>query len=141
MIKIDSTRDKQDIVPAVMPSMSSSKKRWLKYLYSCRTRTGLATMDNDAKSCYDRIICNLAMIVSQYFGMSNNASSTQAKTLQEMKFRLRTAIRESHFFYQHSSQTPVHGTGQGSCASPVLWLTISSILMDCLAQLGQGMTI
>jgi hypothetical protein len=25
----------------------------MKYLYSILTRTGLATMDNDAKSCYD----------------------------------------------------------------------------------------
>jgi hypothetical protein len=30
--------------------------------------------------------------------------------------------------------------GQGSCISPALWLIISSILMDCLAQLGNGMT-
>jgi hypothetical protein len=57
-----------------------------------------------------------------------------------MKFRLRTAIGESKRYYQHSATTPVHGTGQGSCASPALWLIISSILMDCLAQLGQGMT-
>jgi hypothetical protein len=55
-------------------------KNEMKYLYSCLTRTELATMDNDAKSCYDRIICNLAMIISQYFGMSQNASSTQAQT-------------------------------------------------------------
>jgi hypothetical protein len=35
----------------------------MKYLYCRETRTGMATMDNDAKSCYDQIICNLAMIV------------------------------------------------------------------------------
>jgi hypothetical protein len=95
----------------------------MKYLYSCLTRTGLATMDNDAKSCYDCITCNLAMIVSQYFGMSANASSTQAQTLREMKFRLQTAIGESKRFYQHTSSTPVHGT----CASPALWLLIMVI--------------
>jgi hypothetical protein len=55
-------------------------------------------MDNDARSCYDCIICNLAMIVSQYFGMSANASATQVKTLKEMKFRLRTAMGDSNFF-------------------------------------------
>jgi hypothetical protein len=38
----------------------------MKYLYSRLTTTHLATMDNDAKSCYDRIVCNLAMIISQY---------------------------------------------------------------------------
>jgi hypothetical protein len=72
--------------------------------------------------------------------MSAKASSTQATTLQEMQFRLRTAIGESQQFYKHSSTPPVNGTGQGSCVSPALWLIISSILMDCSAQLGHGMT-
>jgi hypothetical protein len=38
------------------------------------------------------------------------------------------------------TDTPVHGTGQGSCASPAIWLLISSILMDCLSELGNGLT-
>lgn len=45
----------------------------MKYLYLRLTKTGLATMDNDAKSCYDRIICNLAMIISRFYGMPKNA--------------------------------------------------------------------
>jgi hypothetical protein len=36
---------------------------------------------------------------------------------------------------------PVHGTGQGSCASPCIWLLISSILMDCLEQAATGMSL
>jgi hypothetical protein len=35
----------------------------MKHLYAILTRTGLATMDNDAKSCYDRIICNYLNIL------------------------------------------------------------------------------
>jgi hypothetical protein len=112
----------------------------MKYLYAHLTRTGMATMDNDAKSCYDRIICNLAMMVSKYFGMSARACSTHATTLKNMRFRLRTALGDSGRFYNHTEATPVHGSGQGSCASPCLWLLISSILMDCLAELGTGMT-
>ena len=111
----------------------------MKYLYSRLSRTALATMeDNDAKSCYDRIICNLAMIISQYFGMSNRACKMQSTTLEKMQFRLRTAIGDSINKYSHSATTPIHGTGQGSCASPAIWLTISSILMDCLSELAGG---
>jgi hypothetical protein len=33
----------------------------MKYLYASLTRTPLGTIDNDAKSCYDRIICSLAI--------------------------------------------------------------------------------
>lgn len=113
----------------------------MKYLYATLTRTGLATMDNDAKSCYDRIICNLAMMVSQYFGVSREAASMQAETLQKMIFRIRTAIRDSQRAYRHSASTPIHGTGQGSCASPAIWLLVCSSLMDCLSKLGFGMTL
>jgi hypothetical protein len=87
-------------------------------------------MDNDAKSCYDRIVCNLAMIVSQDYGVKQNMTSLQATT----------AFGEATHTYQHSPTTPIHGTGQGSCGSPAIWLLISSILMDCLSSLGGGMT-
>jgi hypothetical protein len=113
----------------------------MKYLYATLTRTGLETMDNDAKSCYDRIICNLAMMVSQVYGITKEAASTQAITLQHMCFRIRTAIGDSKQFYQHSETAPIHGTGQGSCASPAIWLLVSSLLMDCLSHIGSGMTI
>jgi hypothetical protein len=99
----------------------------------------MATMDNYARSCYDRIICNLAMIVSQYFWLSTTTTATQAKTLLKMRYRLRTALGDSKRYYTHTLKTPVHGTGQGRCASPCIWLLISSILMDCLSELGGGL--
>jgi hypothetical protein len=40
----------------------------MKYLYSRLTRTSLSTIDNDAASCYDRILFNLAMLISKYNG-------------------------------------------------------------------------
>jgi hypothetical protein len=112
----------------------------MKYLYATLTRTGVATMDNDAKSCYDRIICNLAMMVSKYFGMSDRACKTHSTTLKLMQFKLRTALGDSDAHYKHGKETPIHGSGQGSCASPCLWLLISSILMDCLKEAADGMT-
>jgi hypothetical protein len=39
----------------------------MKYTYAKLTRTPLATIDNDAKSCFDRILCNIAMMISQHF--------------------------------------------------------------------------
>jgi hypothetical protein len=96
---------------------------------------------NDAKSCYYRIICNLAMRISQYYGINAKTSLTQGKTLQKMRFRLQTALREPKRYYQHTETTPIHGTVQGSCSSPVIWLLTGSILMDCLSELVGGMTI
>ena len=71
-------------------------------------------MDNDAKSCYDRILCNLAMLISQYYGMPANACAMQAATLKYTKFHLRTALGISKKHYQHTNTDPIHGSGQGS---------------------------
>jgi Reverse transcriptase (RNA-dependent DNA polymerase) len=113
----------------------------LKYLYARLTRTMLGTIDNDAKSCYDRIMCNLSMCVSQYYGVPINLCSVQAKTLKNSIFTLSTALGESNDKYRHSLITPIHGTGQGSCASPAIWLLISSLLMDILQSTTNGMNI
>jgi hypothetical protein len=40
--------------------------------------------------------------------------------------------------YSHSDDLPVYGTGQGSCASPSVWLQICSILFDCHNQQSYG---
>jgi hypothetical protein len=112
-----------------------------KYLYTRLTKTQLATIDNDAKSCYDRIICNLAMMVSQYYGIPNQYCKVQSNTLRNSKYNLRTALGDSVVTYQHSEITPIHGTGQGSCASPAIWLMMSCLLMDIFEKKAHGMKI
>lgn len=103
-----------------------------KYLYTRLTLSMIDTMDNDAKSCYDRIISNLAMLVSRYCGMPLNVCKTQVSTLKNMIFSFKTTMGISQSSYQHTNATPIHGSEQGSCASPCIWLLISSLLMDCL---------
>jgi hypothetical protein len=80
------------------------------------------------------------MIILQYYGLSTTTTDTQAKTLMKMRHRLQKALGDSTRFYTHTKETPVHGTGQGICASPCIWLLTSSILMDCLSELGAGLT-
>jgi hypothetical protein len=92
----------------------------MKYLYSLLTRTGLATMENDAKSCYDHISCGFVMIVSQYFGISLTTASTQAQTLLKMHHCLLTALGAS-MVLKHTQATHIHGIGQGSFASPSIY--------------------
>jgi Reverse transcriptase (RNA-dependent DNA polymerase) len=113
----------------------------MKYTYARLTRTNLGTIDNDAKSCFDRILCNFAMLISRHYGVPFEFCSTQAKTLQLTRFRLRTVIGDSTRTYQHSKETPIHGTGQGSCASPAIWLLVSNFLMTLLAKIANGMRI
>jgi hypothetical protein len=70
----------------------------MKYNYAKLTRTELLTIDNDAKSCFDRILCNVAMLISLYFGISIKMCTLQATTLKETIFRIRTAMGDSEVF-------------------------------------------
>jgi hypothetical protein len=80
------------------------------------------------------------MMASQHYGVTKKAASTQAITLQHMPFRIRKALGDSKTYYKHTKITPIHGTGQGRCASPAIWLLVSSLLMDCLGNIGHGIT-
>jgi hypothetical protein len=107
-------------------------KKIMVYEYSFLSRSQFATMDNDAKSCFDRIVCLFAMLLSLFYGLSRNIVQIQATTLKQMKYVTKTTLGPSTKSYEHSPSTPIHGTGQGSCASPALWLHSSCFLMDIL---------
>jgi hypothetical protein len=112
----------------------------MKYTYAKLTRTPLATIDNDAKSCFDRILCNVAILVSQYYGVPKKHCKLQSTTLQNTEFRIRTALGDSLRTYNFFLSNPIHSTGQGSCASPAIWLFISSFLMYMLQAQANGMS-
>jgi hypothetical protein len=44
----------------------------MRYMYARLTRTQLGSIDNDAKRCFDCILCNLAMLGSWYNGAPLN---------------------------------------------------------------------
>lgn len=102
-----------------------------KYLHSQLTCSSMATMDNDAKSCYNRILASLALIISHHFGVPEELCKTVGNTLRLMQLRLRTDMGVSDEYYSHSSDTPIHGVGQGGTGSPAFWLLVSSVLFDC----------
>jgi hypothetical protein len=88
--------------------------------------TNLGTFDNDAKSCYDRIINAIAMLAA------NNALSTHAGVLWAMKYSIKTMFGISDGYYASGEGKTLFGTGQGSRASPAAWLTISTVLLASL---------
>lgn len=111
-----------------------------KYMYSSLTKTPMATMDNDAKSCYDRIVASLALLVSHKYGVPEQHCKTVGDTLRQMQFCIRTAMGDSTDKYSHSGATPIHGVGQGGTASPAFWLLVSSVLFNCYQDRATGMT-
>lgn len=102
------------------------------------TRRTLLTFDNDAASCYDRIIPSLASLINRKYGMHNKLALVHGRTLQEAQYKLKTAIGVSDVSYSHSSQFPIYGTGQGSGNSPMVWLFISATLFDVYSRHASG---
>jgi hypothetical protein len=110
----------------------------LTYETALTTKTNLATFDNDATGCYDRIITALAMIACRRLGVPESACLLQAITLASMIYYIKTARGISSGTYTNTIWDPIFGTGQGSCASPALWLAISIILLQALSLSGHG---
>ena len=102
----------------------------LKYDISYVTRRTLVNFDNDASSCYDRIILSLASLINRKYGLNRRVAVVHALTLQQAMFHLRTQLGFSDLSYSHSVHFPIYGSGQGSGNSPSIWLFISSTLCD-----------
>jgi hypothetical protein len=93
----------------------------LQFEISRASRKMLVHTNYDATACYDRIIPNLAMMVSKKYGVPPLTTVTNAKTLQQADYRIRTDSGVATTGYQHSEEWPIYGTGQGSGNSPMIW--------------------
>jgi hypothetical protein len=79
------------------------------------------------------------MLICKYFGIKDDYCKLQSTTLEKSIFKIRTALGDSVTTYTNTDATPIHGTGQGSCATAAIWLLISSFLMDLLEKISNGM--
>jgi hypothetical protein len=95
------------------------------------TRKQVVLTNYDATACYDRIIPNLGMIASQKYGVATQVTMSNATTLMNAEYRVRTELGLATQSYSHSDTSPIYGTGQGSANSPAIWCFLSSILFDC----------
>jgi hypothetical protein len=112
----------------------------LTYDLSRILRSNLGTFDNDAKSCYNRIVNSVAMLAATRLGMPDHAVATHAGVLWAMQYSTKTMFGISDGYYKSVDGKILFGTGQGSGASPAAWLTISIVLLASLRTLiDQGM--
>jgi hypothetical protein len=112
----------------------------LKFDIAYLSRRTLLTFDNDAMSCYDRIILALASLINLKYGQHRQVVVVHATTLEQTKYLLRMGMKLSAIEYSHSIRFPIHGSGQGSGNSPCIWLFISSTMFDIHASQAHGAT-
>jgi len=104
------------------------------------TRRSLTSVDNDADSCFDRMIARLISLNNRAYGLPSELALLHGTALQQTKYHLRTSTGISSKSYQHGKDFPIHGTGQGSGNSPALWLLMSATLFDVYDEKAYGAT-
>ena len=73
--------------------------------------------------------------------MPKKACELLIKTLQEAQYHVMTPQGLSNESYRNTPEAQIHGPGQGNRCAPSLWVTVSSILMECMARKSEGMTL
>ena len=102
------------------------------------TRRSYGQINYDAKACYDRILPNLASIVSDAFGVPKSIVKLHNHLLHNMKYCVTVPRSQKEWNFFHTTNHPVYGTGQGSGNSPHVWTMISSVLLKMLNNQAQG---
>ena len=72
------------------------------------------------------------MVAAQQLGMPSTAIATHAGVLANMRYSIKSLFGESEDYIQSAPGAILYGTGQGSGASPAIWLTLSTVLLDTL---------
>ena len=63
------------------------------------TRTTYANFDNDAASCYDRILMSVASISGKKYGVHKKIVYVHAATLEEAEYKLKLSSKTSNTSY------------------------------------------
>ena len=95
-----------------------SAHKVLQFVYARITRTNIASFDNDAKSCYDRIVGGLALLACLSWGMPEDACEVHGLAIALMRHYVKTATGISSQFFTSTEFKRLFGSGQGSGGSP-----------------------
>jgi hypothetical protein len=92
--------------PHLLCSWKSSKMR-----FHTPVEKSLVKFGNDnAASCYDRIIPALASLIGRKHGIHQNIIFVNARTLNEAKYKLKTLLGVSDEFYQKCTAYAIYRT-------------------------------
>jgi hypothetical protein len=113
-------------------------QKHMTYSIAAMTHTDMITFDNDAKSCYDRIVLLPAMLRSRQLGMPPEPCKLLVKFLEQAQYHVKTRLGVSENWYSSTESQPLHGCGQGSRLAPALWCMVSTLALQCLSSRVDG---
>ena len=104
-------------------------------------RRPMIVCSNDAKSCYDCIIHSIASMAMQRLGIPIQPIQCMIVTIQEMEHYIRTGFGDSDNTMSgtNNESGPFQGILQGNGSGPVLWLAVSTPLINMMRTKGHGL--
>jgi hypothetical protein len=97
-----------------------------------------ALCSNNAKSCYDRIVHNVASLCMQRVGTPPGPIKSMFQMIQSLSHHVRTVFGESKAGFTHDGAIPIQGVGQGNGAGPQIWALVSTPVLNMLRAQGHG---
>ncbi len=88
--------------------------------------------------CYDQAAHPPTCIALQSWGIPKPAICVLLNTMQTMQYVLETGFRESSSSYGGTATAPNSGLGQGSGASSLGFMALSSLIVNAYRQMGHG---
>lgn len=102
-----------------------------------RRPAGLSSVD--AENCYDRIAHAITSLVMQAFGVPSAAVGSMLKSIQDMRFFLRTAYGDSESAAGSHIEVKTQGLCQGNGAAPAGWAVVSITILQAHKKKGHGL--
>jgi hypothetical protein len=93
----------------------------------------LAYIENDAVSCYDRIINPLVLLLLCILGLSSTTTASIAATWEKTYHRIKYLYGVSSLSYTNHPEKLLYGPGQGSTIGPLLWLLCFLLIFHSLS--------
>jgi hypothetical protein len=83
----------------------------------------------------------LASLASQRLGMPPKACELFQAILDQTQYYAKTAHGTSHLSYGTTPYHMIHGPGQGGRASPSIWTVLSCLILSCMPERSNGITL
>jgi hypothetical protein len=99
-----------------------------------RTRTPGMVFDNNAKGCYDIIISGIALAALPRLGYSKNSANLLGRLWAELEHHACTGYGVSDKTFKSVIYKLLYSTGQGSCASPIIWALLNQLILTSLGE-------
>ena len=110
-------------------AQNSVLNKRLSYDLQLITREEAFQSDNDAMSCYDRIVDDIAVLACMRMGLGKKAGKFLKRVLNHFKHQIVIGGSPSEEYFKNEVSRRIHGTGQGTGWSPTIWSAVCDIII------------